>query len=125
MRDLTLVIPAKNEKESLPSVLQELKSFNLEILIVLEESDKDTINSISNTAVGWFFKRIRVTAMLLSLVLMRSLLSIFVSLMQMAHLILMNLEQCTKILPLVKLILFLRQDTNEIVVVRMIRLLLM
>ena len=33
MRDLTLVIPAKNEKESLPSVLQELKSFNLEILI--------------------------------------------------------------------------------------------
>ena len=36
MRDLTLVIPAKNEKESLPRVLQELKSFNLEILIVLE-----------------------------------------------------------------------------------------
>ena len=48
MRDLTLVIPAKNERESLPSVLQELKSFNLEILIVLEESDRDTINSISN-----------------------------------------------------------------------------
>ena len=48
MRDLTLVIPAKNEKESLPSVLQELKPFNLEIMIVLEESDKDTINSISN-----------------------------------------------------------------------------
>ena len=48
MRDLTLVIPAKNEKESLPSVLEELKSFNLEILIVLEESDKDTINSISD-----------------------------------------------------------------------------
>ena len=48
MRDLTLVIPAKNEKESLPRVLQELKSFNLKILIVLEESDKDTINSISD-----------------------------------------------------------------------------
>ena len=48
MNDLTLVIPAKNEKESLPSVLQELKSFNLQILIVLEESDKDTINSVSN-----------------------------------------------------------------------------
>ena len=48
MHDLTLVIPAKNEKESLPSVLQELKSFNLKVLIVLEESDKDTINSISN-----------------------------------------------------------------------------
>ena len=48
MRDLTLVIPAKNEKESLPRVLEELKSFNLKILIVLEESDKDTINSISD-----------------------------------------------------------------------------
>ena len=48
MHDLTLVIPAKNEKESLPSVLQELKSFNLEILIVLEESDRGTINSITN-----------------------------------------------------------------------------
>ena len=47
MHELTLVIPAKNEKESLPSVLQELKPFNLEILVVLEESDKDTINSIS------------------------------------------------------------------------------
>ncbi len=48
MHELTLVIPAKNEKESLPSVLQELKPFNLKILVVLEESDKDTINSISN-----------------------------------------------------------------------------
>ena len=48
MHDLTLVIQLKNEKESLPSVLQELKSFNLQILIVLEESDKDTINSVSN-----------------------------------------------------------------------------
>ena len=48
MRDLTLVIPAKTEKESLPRVLEELKSFDLKILIVLEESDKDTINSISD-----------------------------------------------------------------------------
>ena len=57
MRDLTLVIPAKNEKESLPSVLQELKSFNLEILIVLEESDKDTINSISNYGCRLVFQK--------------------------------------------------------------------
>ncbi len=48
MHDLTLVIPAKNEKESLPSVLQELEPFNFEILIVLEEDDKETINSVSN-----------------------------------------------------------------------------
>ena len=30
MSDLTLIIPAKNEKESLPKVLDELKEFNLE-----------------------------------------------------------------------------------------------
>lgn len=48
MDNLTLVIPAKYEKESLPLVLDELKKFNLKIIIVLEENDKDTINSISN-----------------------------------------------------------------------------
>ena len=31
MNNLTLVIPAKNEKESLPNVLNELKRFNLKI----------------------------------------------------------------------------------------------
>ena len=30
MSDLTLIIPAKNEKESLPKVLDELKSSTLE-----------------------------------------------------------------------------------------------
>ena len=29
MSDLTLIIPAKNEKESLPKVLDELKGFDL------------------------------------------------------------------------------------------------
>lgn len=45
MEDLTLVIPAKNEKESLPSVLQELEKYNVNIIIVLEENDIETINS--------------------------------------------------------------------------------
>ena len=31
MDNLTLIIPAKNEKESLPSVLKELDKFNLKI----------------------------------------------------------------------------------------------
>ena len=31
MEDLTLIIPAKNEKESLPKVLEELKKFNFNI----------------------------------------------------------------------------------------------
>jgi len=48
MDDLTLVIPAKNEKESLPKVLGELKKYNLKIIIVLEKNDFTTINSIKN-----------------------------------------------------------------------------
>ena len=46
MQDLTLVIPAKFEKESLPFVLEELSSFNLKIIIVLEKTDYETINLI-------------------------------------------------------------------------------
>ena len=46
MNDLTLVIPAKNEEDSLPRVLNELKKYNLKIIIVLEKEDVDTINSI-------------------------------------------------------------------------------
>ena len=46
MDNLTLVIPAKYEKESLPSVLRELEKYNTKITIVLEESDKETISSI-------------------------------------------------------------------------------
>ena len=46
MEHLTLIIPAKNEKESLPNVLNELKKYNLKIIIVLEKEDLDTVNSI-------------------------------------------------------------------------------
>ena len=46
MSDLTLIIPAKNEKESLPKVLEELNSFNLRKNVILEESDKLTIEAI-------------------------------------------------------------------------------
>ena len=46
MEHLTLIIPAKNEKESLPNVLHELKKYNLKIIVVLEKEDLDTINSI-------------------------------------------------------------------------------
>ena len=48
MNDLTLVIPAKKEKESLPSVLKELNKYNLKIIIILEPTDIETINSITN-----------------------------------------------------------------------------
>ena len=48
MNDLTLIIPAKYEKESLPKVLDELKKFDVKKNIVLEKSDKLTVESISN-----------------------------------------------------------------------------
>ena len=46
MKDLTLLIPAKFESESLPIVLNELKNFNCEKKIILESSDIETINQI-------------------------------------------------------------------------------
>ena len=49
MNKLTLVIPAKNEKESLPKVIDELKPFKLNKLVILEPSDKGTIDAIRDT----------------------------------------------------------------------------
>ena len=46
MSYLTLIIPAKNEKESLPKVLEELRKFNFKKNIILEASDKPTIDAI-------------------------------------------------------------------------------
>ena len=48
MDDLTLLIPAKHEAESLPLVLDELKKYNLPILVVLSNEDKTTIEAIKN-----------------------------------------------------------------------------
>ena len=42
MENLTLIIPAKKEKESLPIVLEELKKYNLNIIVILEQSDTET-----------------------------------------------------------------------------------
>jgi len=46
MSDLTLIIPAKNEKESLPKVLDELNEFNFRKNVILEASDKLTIEAV-------------------------------------------------------------------------------
>ena len=46
MNNLTLVIPAKKESESLPIVLEELAKFKCEKLIVLDKNDIETIDSI-------------------------------------------------------------------------------
>ena len=48
MKNITLIIPAKYEKESLPSVLLELKKFPFNIMVILEPADHETIDSIKN-----------------------------------------------------------------------------
>ena len=48
MKNITLIIPAKYEKESLPSVLLELEEFPFNIIVILEPTDHETIDSIKN-----------------------------------------------------------------------------
>tara|TARA_X000000368_G_scaffold399961_1_gene371403 strand:- start:590 stop:1261 length:672 start_codon:yes stop_codon:yes gene_type:complete len=48
MRNLTLIIPAKKEKESLSKVLDELEPYNFKVVIVLEKEDLETIETIRN-----------------------------------------------------------------------------
>lgn len=48
MKNLTLIIPAKAEADSLPKVLEEIKNFNCKIIVVMESSDTDTINATKN-----------------------------------------------------------------------------
>ncbi len=48
MTNLTVVIPAKYESESLPIVLDQFTNKNYDVCVVLEKSDIDTINSIQN-----------------------------------------------------------------------------
>jgi homospermidine synthase len=42
MKQLTLIIPAKHESDSLPSVLEELKKFNVRKIIIIDKTDKKT-----------------------------------------------------------------------------------
>ena len=46
MNDLTLIIPAKNEKDSLPQVIDSLKNLKCKIKVSLKIDDYETINSI-------------------------------------------------------------------------------
>jgi len=48
MKELTLVIPAKNEAECLPEVLNELKNFDCKKIIVTPKTDLDTQNAVKN-----------------------------------------------------------------------------
>jgi glycosyltransferase involved in cell wall biosynthesis len=57
MKNLTLVIPAKKESESLFKVLNELEPYNLKKVIVLEKKDKKTINSIKKFKKNILFQK--------------------------------------------------------------------
>ena len=46
MNNLTLVIPAKKEKDSLPQVLEELNKYEFKKIVVVDKSDIETIESI-------------------------------------------------------------------------------
>jgi len=46
MKDLTLIIPAKFESESLPIFLKEINRYTCKKIIILEKNDYETINSI-------------------------------------------------------------------------------
>ena len=48
MKELTLVIPAKDEAECLPKVLDELKNFDCKKIIIIPETDLNTQNAVKN-----------------------------------------------------------------------------
>ena len=56
MNDLTLIIPAKNESESLPRVIDSLKNLTCKIKVSLQVNDKATIDSISNKNLEIFYQ---------------------------------------------------------------------
>ena len=57
MNNLTLIIPAKKEKESLSKVLDELKPYNYKIVVVLEKEDYETIESIKDRECKILFQK--------------------------------------------------------------------
>ena len=57
MNELTLIIPARNEAESLPIVLNELKKYNYKINIVLHITDIDTIQVIKKYDINIIYQK--------------------------------------------------------------------
>ena len=59
MDNLTLIIPAKNEKESLPQVIDEIKNLNCKKKIILASDDTETINSVKHLDVEIVYQESR------------------------------------------------------------------
>ncbi len=56
MKDLTLIIPAKNEKDALPSVLAEIEKLDCKITVSLKEDDIDTVESIKGKRADLYYQ---------------------------------------------------------------------
>jgi len=56
MHDLTLIIPAKNESESLPLVIDRLKNLPCHIKVSLKKDDISTIESIKDKNIEIFYQ---------------------------------------------------------------------
>jgi glycosyltransferase involved in cell wall biosynthesis len=59
MHNLTLIIPAKHEAESLPIVLDELQKYNYNINIVLHPTDVDTIKALKDYNINIIYQKNR------------------------------------------------------------------
>ena len=57
MKNLTLLIPAKDESESLPTVIKELKKFDCKKKIILSSKDLKTIDAIRNENVEIIYQK--------------------------------------------------------------------
>ena len=56
MKNLTLIIPTKNEKESLPQVIDEIKNLDCKKKVILTPDDIDTVNAIKNLNVDIIYQ---------------------------------------------------------------------
>ena len=56
MNDLTLIIPAKDESDSLPQVLDSLKNLTCKIKVSLQIDDQATIDSINDKNIEIFYQ---------------------------------------------------------------------
>ncbi len=56
MKDLTIIIPAKNEKETLPLVINSIDHLDCQIIVSLKEDDLETINSLKNKKIKFFYQ---------------------------------------------------------------------
>ena len=56
MKDLTIIIPAKDEKETLPVIIENLKSLDCDITITLKDDDIETVKAINDKNVKIFYQ---------------------------------------------------------------------